>query len=260
MRPPAPGRFLDFFEDGVERIRENLLAELKVAEPGPAVPIFFRADDIGVISSRFLRLLRLFDDYQVELCLAVVPVWLTGARWGTINDIIDAHSPRWCWHQHGWSHISHQKSGKKSEFGPERQAEEIRSDLVRGRNRLEAIIGPSFFPVFTPPWNRCSGTTVDMLADLGYTAISRSSGEQKNPASLPDYHVNVDLHTRKEADPASALDNICGELRRAVNERYIGVMIHHQLMDENHFRLLEMLLQQTATHPGLQACSFAAMG
>ncbi len=259
MMPPDARRFLDFFEDGVERIRESLLTELHNIEPGPAVPIFFRADDIGVMSPRFLRLLRLFQDYQVELCLAVVPVWLTRARWGAINEKIDGHSSLWCWHQHGWSHINHEESGKKSEFGPARPAEAISNDLVRGRNRLEAIIGSSFFPVFTPPWNRCSESTVDILAELGYKAISRSRGEQMNPARLPDYHVNVDLHTRKEADPASSLDQLCGEFRRAAAVRSIGVMIHHQLMDENHFGLLEMLLQLAASNPRLKTCNFTVM-
>ena len=224
---PEARRFLDFFEDGVDRVRDSLLTELQRLDPGPAVPIFFRADDIGVISARFLRLLRLFQAYQVELCLAVVPVWLSRARWGAINAVIDGRSPLWYWHQHGWSHTNHQESGKKSEFGPARSVEAIRNDLVRGRDRLEAIIGSSFYPLFTPPWNRCSEATVDILAELGYEAISRSLGEQGHPARLPDYYVNLDLHTRKEADPASALDNLCGELRRAVAERRIGVMIHH---------------------------------
>lgn len=259
MKTPPARQFLDFFESGLEQIREALLSELQRIEPGPAVPIFFRADDIGVISTRFRRLLRLFQHYQVGLSLAVVPVWLTSTRWSAINETIDGRSSLWCWHQHGWAHINHQESGKKGEFGPERSAEAIRSDLARGRDRLEAVIGSSFFPVFTPPWNRCSDTTIDILADLGYAAISRSRGEQKNPACLPDYYVNVDLHTRKEADPAAALDNLCGEIQRAVAERGIGFMIHHQLMDENHFRLLEMLLELAATNAKLEARNFAAM-
>ena len=256
---PARG-FLDCCDDGPGRVRAALLGELRRIGTGPSVPLFFRADDIGVLSSSFLRLLRLFLDYQVPLSLALVPAWLSSARWRALRAEIDTRSPLWCWHQHGWTHTNHQPSGKKAEFGPARPAEAIQSDLARGMSRLEAVIGSSFYPVFTPPWNRCTAQTVEILAELGCRAVSRSRGEQKQPVSLPDYYINVDLHTRKEPDPAAALDNLCSELRRAAAAGRIGIMIHHQLMDENHFSQLEALLELAAIDHRLAPCNFAAMG
>ncbi len=241
-------------------LMDSLTNEILLAGSGPPVPIFFRADDVGVISGNFLRLLHLFYTYRVPLCLAVVPAWLTRSRWKTISAHIDTSSANWCWHQHGWTHTNHQRSGKKCEFGIDRSVTAIERDVLRGKKRLESIIGSSFYPAFTPPWNRCTAATVDILDKLGFNAVSRSLGEQKNPVCLPDYYINVDLHTRKEADPISARNALQRAWRRAVDEGWIGVMIHHQLMGEDDFALLERLLKTTAPGLKLRGCTFADLG
>lgn len=259
MNKTSGQRCPDFSGNDFQRIRDSLLKALHRVESSQPIPIFYRADDIGVMSRNFLRLLHLFQEYRVALSLAVVPAWITRARWSAVAEQIETGSSLWCWHQHGWTHANHEESGKKCEFGSARPADAIKNDLIRGRDRLEAIIGSSFSPIFTPPWNRCSDTTIDILQELGFLAISRSRGEQKHPVRLTDYFVNVDLHTRKETDAASALDNVCGELRQGVSERRIGIMIHHQLMDQNSFKLLELLLAATAGSKKLEAGSFITM-
>ena len=237
-------------------LKKSIAEELQRTGTPHPLPIFFRADDIGVISSNFLRLLTLFHHFQLPLCLAVVPAWLTTSRWRTISAHIDTNAPHWCWHQHGWTHTNHQKSGKKCEFGSDRPLEAQKSDIGRGRARLESIIGASFYPAFTPPWNRCTEATVEILKNLGFSTVSRSLGEQKNPVCLPDCFINVDLHTRKENDPWSSFAGLLGEWRQAVELGRIGVMIHHQLMGEDDFKLLEWLLETTAQSPRLRACGF----
>jgi len=246
-------------DNGLELFKNKLTLELRRVSSGAPIPIFFRADDSGVISGNFLRLLRLFQDYQLPLCLAVVPAWLTRTRWRAISAHIDTSSPDWCWHQHGWTHANHQRSGKKSEFGSDRSADAIVKDIDRGRRRIESIIGSSFYPAFTPPWNRCTETAVEILKEQGFSAVSRSFGEQKKPVCLPDYFINVDLHTRKKADHISAYDGLLIEWRRALDERWLGVMIHHQLMGEDDFELLEWLLQTTVRSPKLHGCTFAEL-
>ena len=128
------------------------------------IEVFFRDDDVGVPSCNFTRLLGLFAEYRMPLALAVVPAWLTVPRWRQIQSIADAHPSLWCWHQHGWRHANHEPVGKKCEFGPGRTESGIYSDLKRGRERLEEIMGVYYFPVFTPPWNRCDSSSMELSA------------------------------------------------------------------------------------------------
>ncbi len=233
---------------------EAVLAQAGRAQQ--AVEIFFRADDIGPMDANFRRLLQIFRRHRLPLCLAVVPAWLDTGQWRQVEEFAPA-DPLWCWHQHGWNHANHQAEGRKSEFGDQRSEEAIHNDLVRGRERLRTILGPAFFPVFTPPWNRCSLQTLQILARLGYAAVSRTPGARPAAADLvPDLAVNVDLHTRKEQDPGAAWQNILGDLARAAGSGRIGVMIHHQLMNERSFAFLEILLALCSRHQNLAPCTF----
>ena len=116
--------------------------------------IFFRADDIAVPASNFTRLLKMFSQYRVPLCLAVVPAWLTRPRWQALKRVAPNTASLWCWHQHGWRHVNHADQGKKQEFGPLRSQDDLEHDVKCGRHRLENLLGQNFYPVFTPPWNR----------------------------------------------------------------------------------------------------------
>lgn len=208
-----------------------------------AVHVFFRADDIGVPGVAFTRMVELFNQFEMPLCLAVVPTWLSRPRYATLRKST-GNSKLFCWHQHGWLHRNHQLSGKKGEFGEDRPKMRLRADLINGKNRCEALLEDDFYPVFTPPWNRCSEATLELLRELGFTAISRSAGA--SPAAitgLPDFQVNVDLHTRKEKKAADCLAALLGELRRGLASGQVGIMLHHQRMNNNGFLLLSKLLQ-----------------
>lgn len=256
MRSPPCILYRNFPGGEFQRIKETLSAALDSSTSPPPIPVLFRADDIGVISANFLRLLNLFHTYHLPLCLAVVPTWLTQTRWRAIKSHVDTGSSLWCWHQHGWTHANHQPTGKKCEFGPARSRSALTDDLSRGQDRLLSIGGTIFSPFFTPPWNRCSEETLDILVELGFRGVSRSRGEQGKKAPLEDFFINVDLHTRKETDGHSALAGLCGELRLAVKEHYIGVMIHHQLMNDSAFELLGLLLSLIAENSNFRACTF----
>lgn len=241
-------------KDMASRIEQAFEKGLESVGPEP-VPIFFRADDIGVPGDQFARMMMIFAKYNIPLSLAVVPVWLTRSRWCSIRTLIDGleaqyHSVEdpdtrnsiWCWHQHGWRHQNHEPSGKKQEFGPSRVAAEIEKDLRRGRERLAAIMGRDFYPAFTPPWNRCGPAGLHLLREMEYRAVSRSHGEPPSPSGLPDFPVNVDLHTRKEADPKQGWELLMAELKTAVAVGFCGVMIHHQRMNPAACEFLENLL------------------
>ena len=226
---------------------------------GPA-PLFFRADDVAVPGRQFVRLMALFSSFRVPLSLAVVPAWLTETRWRHIKKIGSRTPELWCWHQHGWRHVNHENKNKKQEFGPGRPASRIRKDLIRGRHRLESLMDNDFYPVFTPPWNRCSLDTLNRLKELGYRAVSRSKNSLPlPPVGVPDFQVNVDLHTRRDSDPGSGWNRLLADLESAVKSDICGIMIHHQLMTDAAFEFLEVLLTSIVNQKGVLLTDFRGL-
>jgi hypothetical protein len=260
MTPNPCILYRDFPGDGFEQIRQTLHSSLYRSTSAEPLPVLFRADDVGVPSANFLRLLELFSSHRLPLCLAVVPSWLTSSRWRTFTSLVHTGSSQWCWHQHGWRHANHQRSGKKAEFGSARTRAALRADLSRGRERLESLMGIDFTPFFTPPWNRCSGEALELLVELDYRGVSRSKGEQSGRAPLADFFINVDPHTRKEADVDTALQALCKELHQAVEENYISIMIHHQLMNNKAFALLDLILSIISRSSRFRGVSFNDLG
>jgi hypothetical protein len=219
--------------------------------------IFFRTDDIAAPGNCFTRLLEIFSFHRTPLCLAVVPAWLTPARWQAIEGIAKNAARLWCWHQHGWRHVNHGIEGKKQEFGSQRTPAELAHDIRRGRQRLRKLMGKRFYPVFTPPWNRCGQEALEVLKNSGYFAVSRSRGSlPPSPPGLPSFDVNVDLHTRKERSPKAGWDNLFNELHQAISSDCCGIMIHHQRMNTAAFDFLDILLKAFKTQNKLQLVHF----
>ena len=219
--------------------------------------IFFRADDIAVPGRQFSQLLALFSQHRAPLCLALVPAWLTRSRWRVLEQAACDASSRWCWHQHGWRHVNHEPAGKKQEFGPARCRADLEHDIGRGRQRLENLLGNRFYPAFTPPWNRCGQGALDALNSRGYAAVSRSRGSRPPaPKGLPNFDVNVDLHTRKERIAADGWRNLFAELQQAVASGRCGIMIHHQRMNQAAFDFLDILLKTLKMNKKIQLVHF----
>ncbi|MCB2166058.1 MAG: polysaccharide deacetylase family protein [Deltaproteobacteria bacterium] len=205
--------------------------------------VFFRADDIAVPGRQFQRLMEIFTRNEVPLGLAVVPAWLTPPRWQALSGMGASRPDLWCWHQHGWRHRNHEPLGKKQEFGPFRSADALRTDLDRGRRRLNAIMGAAFSPLFTPPWNRCSEITLALLQEMGYDAVSRSrSSQPPAPSGLPDHAVDVDLHTDRASSAANGWQRLISQLEKRLRQPRCGIMIHHQRMNDAAFCFLDTLL------------------
>jgi hypothetical protein len=210
--------------------------------------VFFRADDVGAPGKRFSGLMDLFRRQKAPLSLAVVPVWLSATRAEVVcRDSLDPEL--FCWHQHGFRHKNHEKTGKKAEFGESRSQKEIFGDLARGMERLYGLLGEAFFPVFTPPWNRCGEKTYSALKELGFQAVSGFQGKSTGRNlvrgdGLRGIPVNVDLHTRKEENPPAAWDGLFRELGAALEGGLCGVMIHHQRMNGLALDFLELLIRR----------------
>ncbi len=215
-----------------------------VLKKNEKLTVFFRADDIGPPSKNFSRMMDLFIKYKTPICLAVVPVWMTQARWDEMMPFVEKAGDLFCWHVHGYMHKNYEVEGKKHEFGPARNLEGLFNDLSKGRKRLERIMGNYLTPVFTPPWNRCSFETMEQLGQLGYKGISRSYGSKSLPPDgFKDFPVHVDLHTRKDKDAQTGWENLFSEFKSRMKIKPCGIMLHHMRMNDAAFIFLEYLLE-----------------
>ncbi|MBI9088878.1 MAG: polysaccharide deacetylase family protein [Desulfobacterium sp.] len=220
----------------------------------------FRADDIGVPGHNFTRMMELFLEYQVPLCLAVVPTWLTRQRWEALAPFADKGGDLFCWHQHGWRHMNYEVQGKKQEFGPGRPVGDIQNDLAKGKQRLSAVLNHRFAPFFTPPWNRCTRETMAALVNLGFEGISRSAGSHPLPPDqLKEMSVHVDLHTRKDRSPDLGWQALFNEFAQGMESGVCGIMLHHMRMDQGAFLFLESLLRQVAGQTRIEVATFSTL-
>ncbi|MEA2114312.1 MAG: polysaccharide deacetylase family protein [Thermodesulfobacteriota bacterium] len=254
MNPPPSSLWqTELPKDLDQRLQDLFEAAEKTSRP---IRIFFRADDIGRIDNNFIQMMQLFADFDMPLCPALVPQWLSADNWQQIRSLVNKES-LFCWHQHGFNHSNHEAVGKKCEFGENRLSKAIRKDILAGKNKLEQLLADSFLPVFTPPWNRCSKAAMRVLQELDFVAVSRSINVQpQSPAGLPDLAINIDLHTRKETDPKQAMDNLLAECRTALESGCMGFMLHHQRMNNNAFLFMEYLFKAIHSDPRLVPCTF----
>ncbi|WP_243310740.1 polysaccharide deacetylase [Fundidesulfovibrio agrisoli] len=216
------------------RTRLIQAAELGLSQaPGGRAQVFFRADDVAVPGNSFTKMVGIFREGGAPLCMATVPSWLTVSRWQAL--LKEAREDElFCWCQHGWRHMNFEPVGqKKREFGQARPAKDKRLDLTKGFKRLGEIMEQRFTPVFSPPWNRCDGESMAAMPAIGFRGLSRTVGAGPNPPeNLPDFPVRMDLHTRKEPDPQASLEAMLDEMRQGLASGRLGVMLHHQRMND----------------------------
>jgi hypothetical protein len=226
------------------QLEKTVVESLQRHATADPVRVFFRADDIAVPGKQFSRLMDIFVQYQAPLALAVVPAWLTPQRWSALRRACRGNQSLWCWHQHGWRHQNHEQVGKKQEFGPSREAKAIEKDLTQGKERLASIMKEAWYPMFTPPWNRCSPNTLMLLNQMKFKAVSRFIGAQPAaPKGLAEISLNIDLHTRKDVTAGEGWRNLFSELAQGLAQDRCGIMIHHQRMNDAAFHFMAYLLK-----------------
>jgi len=221
--------------------------------------LYFRADDLGVPGKNASLLLNLFKQHQMPLNLALVPAWLTAARWEALETHAGKNNPLFCWHQHGWRHVNHEPVGKKQEFGPSRSQGQIEQDLAKGAQTLSSLVGKRVCPVFTPPWNRCGKTGLSALKNLGFKAVSMDRGDSSPDPELLELPVHVDLHTRKETNPEQGWQSLFEELVKGLGSGQCGIMIHHRKMTAGAFTFLSFLLQEINCRKKISPLTFDAL-
>lgn len=214
--------------------------------------MFLRDDDAGWGDDALLALLDCTHHAGVPLDMAVIPQALTHRMATVLCARIDA-APQWLGvHQHGLAHTNHELVGRRCEFGPSRTAVAQRSDLRRGRARLQSLLGHRLDDHFTPPWNRCTPGTPALLAQVGITALSR---DRTAPAQgvLPELAVDVDWckHSGSaRADEAALAQALLQAVAlHAHSPQPLGLMLHDAQMGLADLRLLARWLPALRAHP-----------
>lgn len=231
------------------------------------VTVFVRDDDAGWGDQPLHDLMDVLDDCAVPLDLAAIPAEVTPvlaaelvrrARSGRSDLVV---------HQHGWRHVNHQREGRSCEFGADRDRQAQHEDLLAGQKRMADLFGDAgdaFAPgVFTPPWNRCTDGTGEVLRALGFGVLSRDRtagsvgvpGLREVPVTV-DWFATVkqrDAHgvvTRRPVDREQRGHLVATALQSgAAPGAATGLMLHHAVTGAADLADLRALLEVLTRHP-----------
>ncbi|MFQ5544144.1 MAG: glycosyltransferase, partial [Nitrospiria bacterium] len=151
----------------------------KFAKETKEVRIFLRDDDANDDLEKLRQLFDVTLASGVPLNLEIIPDDLTEAGIRLLRNHKHLHPTLVELNQHGWRHVNHETEGRKCEFGVSRTFEQQLEDISKGKSRLEKIFNSKFYPVFTPPWNRCTEETLKALDHLGFKVFSKDKGKNR---------------------------------------------------------------------------------
>jgi hypothetical protein len=211
------------------------------------VTVFFRDDDGGWADPQLHDLVELFAAEDVPLDLALIP---SAVEPPLVDWLLGRVGPGLGLHQHGYCHVSHERVGRRCEFGGARGYRQQYEDLARGQGRLKILFGRSLDPIFTPPWNRCTADTAVALHRLGFRALSRDATATPLPAhaGLRELPVTLDWMRHRHGDQpdlATLADRLAMQLQ---SDRPVGIMLHHAVMGAADLHALQSLLALLRGH------------
>lgn len=245
---------------------KEIIAQLRpaldeLASTGRQAQVFFRDDDVDEDEPTLHQLLECFIRCDVPINLEVIPGRLTISSIGLLNQCQRYQPGLIELDQHGWQHVNHEPTGRKCEFGSSRSYDQQYEDIARGRKMLESAFGAAFSPVFTPPWNRCTPDTFRVLDELGFQVLSRdSSNAPITGYGFRELSITLDLYRWKNGAAMKAPEEIIRELgAQCRTQTRVGIMLHHKVMDEIAFELLEAMLTTLRQHPAVQLHSFQSL-
>lgn len=218
------------------------------------VDFFFRDDDAGRADERLFALLDLFERHALPLDVAVIPRALTPALASELRVRVAAAPETLAFHQHGFAHHNHELEGRKCEFGTSRTRELQQRDIEEGRRLLEEAHGLNVSGIFTPPWNRCTAATGEALRACGFRLLSRDvTARPLGIDGLNELPVRVDWFAHRKGVRLS-LEELGASLAEAASSAAspVGVMLHHELMDDAELARTDELLALLATHTAVR--------
>ncbi len=178
----------------------------------------------------------------MPLDIAVIPKEVSVNFGDEMRARVAGDSKLFAIHQHGYAHQNHEREDRKCEFGTARSKRQQLRDIAAGQQILTDFFDDLPLPIFTPPWNRCTNETVEVLCQLGFKILSRESkAEALNVTSLSEIPISIDWFAKRKR-VALTREEIGALLANAITTQgEVGIMLHHALMDrEERERLSEL--------------------
>ena len=244
----------------------HLLAELKAkleqhqAEE-KALHLFFRDDDVDEDEESLRHLLHLFLRHEVPVNLGVIPGRLTNSAIGLLAPNHHTFSHLIELNQHGWQHINHEWTGKKCEFGTSRTFSEQLKDIAKGKAKMTESFGHHWFPVFIPPWNRCTAETYRALDQLGFLVLSQKRGAfPVSGYQFREISITLDLYRWQGGVALRPLEEILRDLIWQIEHLTpVGIMLHHKIMADEAFSFLALLLETLSQYSVIRYHTFQSI-
>lgn len=200
---------------------QELETELTLWRDAGVRPTFWWRDDDTVAPTDDLdRLIAIAEAQDAPLHLAVIPAGLSPHLAPRL-----ATAPLVYTLQHGLAHKNHEtKPLRASEVGVSRDTDLQRADLAKGW-RLMAEAGlPRRLPVFVPPWNRIAQTTLPVLAEMGYAAVSTFDAAPDPAPGLPQINGHIDPIRWKGGAHFSGTEKTLEQCLRHLRQRRTGAV------------------------------------
>ncbi|WDT78002.1 MAG: glycosyltransferase (plasmid) [Candidatus Manganitrophus sp.] len=245
--------------DSLERRLEPFLE--KMGEENKKIDLFLRNDDVDNDEETLQQLFDIALAHYVPLNLEIIPGALTDSGIKLLDHHKHLHPTLFELNQHGWLHLNHEKEGRKCEFGISRNFDQQWEDISNGKALLEKIFGEKFYPVFTPPWNRCTEETHHVLDRLGFRVFSKDKGERPvTRFSFKEISTTLDLYRWKGKPLMKSPEEIVESLTIQMRETGpVGILLHHKVMNEEAFHFLDALLGALCQYPNIRFHTFQSL-
>ncbi len=179
--------------------RHDLAAPVEEALDRRAAPVdvFFRDDDAGWDDDALAQLLDLFELHGLPVDVAVIPRALDAAPGGAASS-----SGTSTLHQHGFAHVSHERTGRSCEFGRRAPPADIRGDIVAGRARARRAARRRR----TCPSSRRRGTgaarpPAPCWSGSDWCCRARAAPSRSTVPGLAELPIDVDWHAKRRGVP-----------------------------------------------------------
>ena len=245
---------------------EGCLTELRrflevTQDEGQDLHLFLRDDDVDEDEEPLRHLLDIALARGVPMNMEIIPGRLTEGAIAALKNTLRADPALLSLNQHGWMHMNHEQYGRTCEFGPSRSLVQQADDITRGKAVLESAFEDRFYPAFTPPWNRCTAGTLQILDELGFLVFSKDRGKQPIPeCGLTEISTTLDLFSWKTGPRMKPPHEIVHALIGQLTERSIvGLLLHHKVMERDAFRFLDQLLCELSRHSRVRFHTFPSL-